>query len=229
VNTAAFGPAYQIVATVTVPRIPDGLDFDDRHSNHASSMFADVTVNDWFRGIVHPELFNFDHPLDTILNPSRNFADYIYGIEREGFKVWDTQNGDANVRLTLVSSDPTQEGRKVVISGRPDYLICKKDSDKNDFLLKTLCIIEIQPKKDEALCELQLLANLYRFMNRQGLPKVIGFLILNDGRVKAYRASRQPDIILEEDDYFQISHIAEVFMQLNVIQQMLMSNILLAK
>ena len=55
---------------------------------------------------------------------------------------------------------------------------------------------------------------LYIFMNRQGLDKVIGFLVQLDGNVRAYRACREPDIIYEENETFKVQHIVGVLHEL---------------
>ena len=77
---------------------------------------------------------------------------------------------------------------------------------------KTRCIVEIESKDYEELCQLQMMPYLYIFMNKLGLEKVIGFLISKNGLVRAYRASRIPtNIVYEENDTFHISHLTEVF------------------
>lgn len=210
----AFAPARPIVLTVEVPNIPDGLIFNDTQSNAASNMFSTEEIRAWFREtLINPEIFEFVHPEDTIImGSSLNFVDYITEIQNEGFKVWDTQNNqDANVRLQLRAPDGN---RKIVISGRPDFIVSAGDSSLADYLYKTYCIVEVQSKDDEELCELQLMAYLYIFMNKLGLAKVVGFLIYRNGLVRAYRASRNPDIVYEENDTFHICHIVNVFSQI---------------
>ena len=173
-------------------------------------MFATDELRDWFRNLINPIDFVFEHPEDTILNVSCDFIDYKHEIIAEVFTIWDTQGGaDANVvRLQLQSPD----GRRVVVSGRPDFLICDGDSTIGTYLNKTRCIVEIESKDDEELCQLQMMAYLYIFMNKLGLEKVIGFLISKNGLVRAYRASRIPtNIVYEENDTFHISHLTEVF------------------
>ena len=185
------------------------MNFDCTKSNKASSIFVTDELRDWFRNLINPIDFVFEHPEDTILNVSCDFIDYKHEIIAEGFTIWDTQGGaDANVRLQLQSPD----GRRVVVSGRPDFLICDGDSTIGTYLNKTRCIVEIESKDDEELCQLQMMAYLYIFMNKLGLEKVIGFLISKNGLVRAYRASRIPtNIVYEENDTFHISHLTEVF------------------
>jgi hypothetical protein len=51
-------------------------------------------------------------------------------------------------------------------------------------------------------------------MNVKGHRHLIGFLVLLDGRVQAYKASRQGStggVVYEENDYFHVSHIANMF------------------
>ena len=153
-----------------------------------------------------------DDGADDIPDASQNFTDYINSIETEGFRVWDTQNRpDASTRLLLRSQN---DGRRIVLSGRPDFVICERDSTLADFLYKTCCIIEIQSKPDEEACELQLMSYLYIFMNKLGLKKVVGFLVYNDGQVRAYRASRNPNVVFEQNERFNIQHIVGILHQL---------------
>ena len=87
-------------------------------------------------------------------------------IIADGFTIWDTKGvADANVHLQLQSPD----GRRVVVPGRPDYLICDGDSTVGTYLNKTRRIVEIESKDDEELCQLQMMAHLYTFMNKLGL------------------------------------------------------------
>jgi hypothetical protein len=101
-------------------------------------MFVTDELRDWFRNLINPIDFVFEHPEDTILNVSCDFIDYKHEIIAEGFTIWDTQGGaDAHVRLQLQSPD----GRRVVVSGRPDFLICDGDSTIGTYLNKTRCIV----------------------------------------------------------------------------------------
>ena len=78
-------------------------------------MFVTDELRDWFRNLINPIDFVFEHPEDTILNVSCDFIDYKHEIIAEGFTIWDTKRvADANVRQSPNS-------RRVVISGRPDF------------------------------------------------------------------------------------------------------------
>lgn len=175
-------------------------------------MFSNRQLKDWFKNLVNPLELEFIHPTedDNTPNASRDFHNYIGEIENEGFKVWDIRNRlDANTRLVLKC-----DNRSVIISGRPDYLICERNSNLGDYLMKTRCVIELQSNDDEESCELQLMAYIYVFMNRHGLEQLVGFLIYRDGQVRAYKASRDPDIVYEENDRFHIQHILDILRQL---------------
>ena len=173
-------------------------------------MFATIGLREWFRNLMNPIDFQFKHPEDDVINTSNMFSDYIPSIREEGFTVWDTQGeSEGTCRLNL----QTPDGRRAVISGRPDFIISAGDATKGSFLLKTQCIVEIQSNDDDEQCEVQMMAYIYIFMNKMGLKKVVGFLIYRNGLVKAYRASREPNIVYEENDTFHISHIRNVLAQ----------------
>jgi hypothetical protein len=204
-----FTPPQPIVHTIHVDEIPEGLLEDETKSNSASNMFSTDELKVWFRNLINPSELVFDHPIDADNDPdaARNFEHYIGEIENDGFRVWDVQNRiDANTRLVLESN-----GTSVTISGRPDFLICSRDSVLGNYLWKTCCIVEMQSNDDEERCELQLMVYIFVFMNKYGLDQVVGFLIYNDGQVRAYKASRSPtNIVYEENDRFHIQHIGDV-------------------
>ena len=208
---SAFSPRAPITYTVQVQRIPDSLNFNSTKSNNASNIFVAEDLKDWFRALINSIDFDFIRPNHEIINESRAFEDYISNIIQEGFTVWNTQGGaDANIRLEL--QDP--DGRKAVLSGRPDFIISNGNASLGTYLHKTQCIVEVESKDDAEACRLQMMAYLYIFMNKLGLDKVCGLLIFRNGLVQAYRASRGPDIVYEENDTFHISHIVNVLSQI---------------
>lgn len=79
-----------------------------------------------------------------------------------------------------------------------------------------LVVIEIQSKPDEERCELQMQVYLLLLMNTRGLRRVFGILVYNDGRCRAYKASRDVgnNCVYEQDEIFYVCHIARVIADL---------------
>ena len=216
---AAYGAGANL--KISVEEIPDDLNVDEDEenvSNHASVIFRENNQNIrwWFRHtLMLPESWDLEHPLDHI-GTSNNFVDYVSTFPQQ-YKIWDIQNRqDATLRVTLYN----RQRRSVTLAGRADYLITRRFSDngvrttKSDFLEGALCIIEVQSSPDIVQCQHQMLAYLYIHMNVKGHRHLIGFLVLLDGRVQAYKASRQGStggVVYEENDYFHVSHIANMF------------------
>ena len=78
-----------------------------------------------------------------------------------------------------------------------------------------LCVIEIQSKHraaDEAVCEPQMQVYLLILMNKVRPTQLLGFLVLDDGRVKAFKARWDENSkgVYEKNDYFHVSCIGEM-------------------
>eukprot|EP01036_Dinobryon_divergens_P027763 gene27763-36585_t len=156
------------------------------------------------RNLVSPDEFELVHDHSVPPAHTNEFKDYIASFEDRGVKFF--QRNDKSKVCDL--------------SGRPDFLITpsKSKSDvvttKDDRLHWAICIIELQskhPDEDIHLCEVQLQFYLMIYMNRYGLPTVVGFLVQDNGMCRTYKAIRQPQSIMyEQNDLVHVSHIAEV-------------------
>ena len=181
--------------------------FDERHD-------PDKELRDWFNQVlVNPVLWDLEHP-DGKKHPnsSNSFRDYIIDFEELGYKVRDINHAVSN-STSILSVRRTRDYKSASISGRADYIICSLSSTLADFMFHTVCVIEIQSKPDEELCELQMTTYLFLLMNTKALQKLVGFLVYNSGQCRAYKAIRaiNGNVVYEENDLFHVSHIAQIF------------------
>jgi hypothetical protein len=178
-------------------------------------------VASWIEhNVVAPEFFELDHDHSVPPNLTNDLKDYHANFEERGYSVWNVEN-DAEMTCRVKFVQRNNKSRVCDLSGRPDFIITpsKRKSDgvvttKADRLFCTVCIIEVQSKhrdKDIPLCEVQLQLYLMLVMNIYGLPAVVGFLVQNDGMCRTYKAIRQPESIMyQQNDLVHVSHIAEV-------------------
>lgn len=105
-------------------------------------------------------------------------------------------------------------GKVVILGGRADFIVSKGGSTYATHMDRDhiLCVIEVQSKRDEARCELQMQVYLLILMNVVRPTRLLGFLVLDDGRVKAFKATwdKEGKGIYEQNDYFHVSLIGEV-------------------
>ena len=181
--------------------------FDETHD-------PDKELRDWFNKVlVNPVLWDLEHPDGKKYSDSSNcFSDYVNDFEELGYKVRDINHAVSN-STSILSIRRNKDNKFANISGRVDYAICSASSTLADFMFYTVCVIEIQSKPDEELCELQMLTYLLLLMNTKALEKLVGFLIYNNGQCRAYKASRSinGNVVYEENDLFHVSHIAQMF------------------
>lgn len=217
------------VYTFEVGDIPDVLLAVSalKGSVHASSILngssqeeRDIVASWITRNLVAPEHFNLDHDHSVPPNQPNDLKYYHANFEDCGFTVWNVENdAEMTCRVKFVQRD--DKSRMCDLSGRPDFIITpkKRKSDgvvttRADRLFCTVCVIEVQSKhrdKDIQLCEVQLQLYLMLVMNMYALPAVVGFLVLDDGMCRTYKATRQPTAIMyEQNDLVHVSHIAEV-------------------
>lgn len=202
-----------IKESVELDDIPEELDMDENGSNHASNIFRDPDVCQWFIDhVVEPREWHLDHPDDVPPLTSMNIMSYQNEFAQNGLKLWDINNDPySTVRLNLVSK--THPTRKANISGRADYLVTKQGLSRPESLSHVLCVIEKQSGgKLEVECEHQLETYLFLLMNKYGLLKLAGLLILNDGRCRAYKAVRGDDngCVYFTNDTFNIFYMPQV-------------------
>lgn len=215
--------------TFEVDDIPDVLlaVFAAKGSVHASSILNGSSqeerdiVSSWIkRNLVAPEDFELDHDHSVPPDQTNDFKDYLVNFEDRGYSVWNVEN-DVEMTCRVKFVQRNDKSRVCDLSGRPDFIITpsKRKSDgvvttKADRLFCTVCIIEVQSKhrdKDIPLCEVQLQLYLMLVMNMYALPAVVGFLVQDDGMCRTYKATRQPESIMyEQNDLVHVSHIAEV-------------------
>jgi len=141
------------------------------------------------------------------------FSDYKSVIESLDLdlKVWDIQNttGDT-ISVVLQDSDGLQKE----LSGRADFVIASSSSARcqGAALQHALCAVEIQSEENERDCEYQIVTYLILMMNRFGLTRLAGILVYNDGRCRAYRASRVDGggVVYEQNDTFDLYQIGKI-------------------
>jgi hypothetical protein len=200
---------------VKVEYIPDSLlpAKEEDKSLHASNMFdGGVDIVDWFkRNLVMAQEWTLEHPDDILPDSSNDFIDYCRTFEDLGYKVWNIENKQHATSYLKVSSKSNPLDF-LTIGGRADYLITKKEITIAEYLNKILCVIEIQSKRDIEKCELQMQVYLLILMNSKHLFAVVGFLVLNDGTCRAFKASRDEGggCLFEMNDLFHVCHIAQV-------------------
>lgn len=199
--------------------IPAGLFVQAaRHNNgsvHASSMFNgddNGEISEWFHEqLVHPIPWECPHP-DDLPDPedSRMFDEMIKGrIRNLGLRVWDIQRSQNSTGYLTIRD---ARGRKILLSGLADFILTDQAADEADFLFHTQVVIEIQSQLDEIYCEHQIQVYLLLLMNTRGLTSVFGVLIYNDGRCRAYRATRGVgnNCMYEENGIFYVCHLPQV-------------------
>jgi hypothetical protein len=211
------------VLTISVPDFPDNL-LIKNGSNHASTVFnfdPDQEIRNWFRNVlVCPIPWVFPHPDELPPDKSVQFESYIQNFLDINYQVRNINHPVANSNTYIANSNTyiaikrEVDNKTVYLSGRADYVVCLSDANDVDYMYKAVCVIEIQSKPNIELCELQMLVYLMLLMNTKSLTKLIGFLVLNDGRCRTYKATRQNgNVVYEEDDLFHVSFIADVFQQ----------------
>ncbi len=221
---SAFIPSL-INERIELEDIPDDitLNTDENGSNHASNIFRDPNVRKWFvDNMVEPREWQLQHPDDAPPNASMNMMSYGAQFTEMGLKMWDINHDPySSVRLHLVSKK--NPSRSVNISGRADYLITKDGVSRPESLSHALCVIQKQSGKDEEECEHQLETYLFLLMNKYGLIKLVGLLVLDDGRCRPYKAIRgeRNGCLYVSYDTFNIFYIAEVIA--NILQDLQMA------
>jgi hypothetical protein len=100
-----------------------------------------------------------------------------------------------------------------MIAGRADYLVTLADASQADYLNRMLCVIVVQSKDDDELCELQMLVYLLIYMNTKHLKWLLGLLVYRDGQCRAFKATRgvDNDIIYAMNDRFHIAYMSDIF------------------
>ena len=173
-----------------------------------------LAISHWFHGnVVSPIDWDLVPPQDVPPNISRNFVDYINDFHTHGYKVWNINNL-LHATSTIRVKKQSDERRWALVSGRADYLITKQNADRANYLAEILGVIEIQSgQKSESKCIDQLLWYLFIYMNTKHLLNLVGFLVLSDGRCKAFKATRDEnnECVYEVNGYFNVCHIATVF------------------
>lgn len=200
---------------IYVKDIPDTLlPEEEDKSCHASTMFNDenpTTIN-WFReNLVMTQNWDLNHPNDVPPNASNRFIDYHQTFAELGYKIWNIENKQhATSYLKVSCKDNTN--KFITIAGRADYLITKRDITIAEYLNKTLCVIEIQSKPDITLCELQMELYLVILMNTKHLRALVGFLVLDNGLCRAFKATRDDmgDCLFEMNDLVHLTYVAGV-------------------
>jgi hypothetical protein len=128
-----------------------------------------------------------------------------------GLKVWDI-TGDT---VSIVLQD--SKGLQKELSGRADFIISSNEAKCQGAIFENaLCVIEIQSNHADAVaCEYQLVSYLVILMNRNGLPRLAGILVYDNGTCRAYRASRNGEAtIYEQNDTFPLYQIADILPEL---------------
>lgn len=199
--------------------IPDNLrlNVDENGSNHASTIFRDPDVCGWFvDNVVQPREWDLDHPNEVPPQFSKDVMSYSRNFAEKGMKLWDINNDYySTVRLNLVSKANPQ--RSINLSGRADYLITRTGTSAPEALSHALCVIEKQSGgKPEEECEHQLETYLFLLMNKFGRLSLVGVLILDDGRCRAYKAIRDVNssCLYFSNATFNISFLVTVLEQL---------------
>jgi hypothetical protein len=188
------------------------LPVEEDKSYHASTMFENPIATEWFcENLVKPQEWELDHPNDVPPDKPNHFNDYINEIRSLGYKVWNIGNKQHATSYLKVISE-TDNNKFITIAGRADFLITKKDVTIAEYLHKVLCVIEIQSKTNQELCELQMQAYLSILMNTKHLLALAGFLIFNNGQCRAYKAFRDGmgDCLFEMNDLFHIAYLPNI-------------------
>ena len=219
-----FASRNRIVSTLKLPiPFPDAILLKSTKtisgSVHASTIISvadeDVreTLRIWFAQALAPIThFELDKPPDNEdqATASRMFTDYFPSIEALGLRAWDIQNL-TSVSSYIILEDSNKIQKKLI--GRADFIISTADASCIGAAPHhAVCVIEKQSRSDEECCEYQLVTYLVIMMNSYGLNKLSGILLYEDGRCRAYRASRSAEggTIFEGNDTFQLYQIPDV-------------------
>jgi hypothetical protein len=165
----------------------------------------------WFyETLVSPREWALEHPNDVPAGASHNFMDYV-GFFGGHYKLWDIQNRQHATSYLKISSK-SDPGVFCTIGGRADFIVTPLGSTNADYLSTMLCVIELQSKDNEKLCELQMLVYLLILMNTKHLPFIVGFLVHGNGQCRAFKATRDGDggCIFEMNDLFHVRYIVDV-------------------
>ena len=111
-----------------------------------------------------------------------------------------------------------EDDSTTLLDGRADFFVTLPSVAKHNLLKKVLCVIEVQSKNDEDAWEYQLLVYFLLLMNKSALPWLVGFLILKDGRCRAFKATRDinGNCVYESNGLFSVAYIVDVFH--NIVQ-----------
>ena len=220
-DLAGFTPAqpvFTLVLKVPFPLVILNKSRSSRGSIHGSTIVTGgnedekETMRIWFASAL-AKTTHFDLPKpeddERQSSASKKFTDYKLAIEHLGLKVWDIQQTTGDT-ISVVLQDSL--GLQKELSGRADFVISSEAAlCQGAALQHALCVVEIQSKDNELDCEYQLVTYLVLMMNRFGLARVAGILMYTDGRCRAFRASRDGDgAVYEQNDTFLIYQIAEV-------------------
>jgi hypothetical protein len=184
----------------------------ENQSCHASTMFDNPEAIEWFRfNLMMPQEWELDHPHDSPPDKPKDFSYYKDEFLGLGYKIWNIENRQHATSYLKVTSK-TDKTKYITIAGRADFLITKSDVTVAEYLNKTLCVIEIQSKPRIELCELQMQLYLLILMNTKHLRALAGFLILDDGQCRAFKAFRDEmgGCLFEMNDLFHISYLPTI-------------------
>ena len=188
---------------------------EEDKSCYASTMFSNnPDIIPWFKeNLVMPREWQLDHPHDIIPYSSYIFTDYFETLISLGYKAWKIENKQHATSYLKVTSQT--DGSFITIGGRADYLITKSNVSIAEYLNKILCVIEIQSKDDEELCQLQMQVYLLILMNTKYLYALVGFLIFKNGQCQAFKATRDEagGCIFEMNDRFHICYLCRVMVE----------------
>ena len=215
-------PVFTLVLSVPFPAVILNKSRSRRGSLHASTIVTGgdedekETMRTWFtQALARTTHFILLKPEDDErqASASRAFVDYkaaIEGIQLEGgLTVWDIQNTTGGT-ISVVLEDSV--GRQKELSGRADFIISSgRARCQGAALQNAVCVVEIQSNDNDIDCEFQLVTYLLLIMNSFGLRKVAGILVYNDGTCRSYRASRDGNgAVYQQNDKFGLYQIADV-------------------
>jgi hypothetical protein len=208
------GPDYLI----EVDNIPDALREDV--SNNASAIFNGTHAGEiaaWFSSyLVLPRGWDLHHPVGGGgLNISNSFDAHKNQISERGYVLTDI--GNSTHATNYLQIKHKSSNKVILLGGRADYIVSKAGSTYATYMDKNhiLCVIEVQSKhgqSDVPSCELQMQVYLLILMNKVRPSRLLGLLVLDDGRVKAFKATwdASGQGIYEQNDYFHVSIIGDV-------------------
>jgi hypothetical protein len=212
-------PVFTLVLSVPFPDVILNKSRSQRDAIHASTIVSGgdeddkETMRTWFtQALANPTHFILLKPEDDArqASASRAFIDYKAAIEElEGLTVWDIQKTTGDT-ISVVLEDSL--GRQKELTGRADFIISSgRARCQGAALQNAVCVVELQSKGNCIDCEFQLVTYLLLIMNNYGLRKVAGILVYNDGTCRSYRASRDGNgAVYEQNDKFGLYQIADV-------------------